>query len=76
MEKREVVRCFKATRNQSPFLIYFCLGCYDAVVKLPNPTQLGIDSNSGTDERVRPRGVHFNGRGTQIIVSYLNHGIW
>ena len=50
------------------------LGTYatSAVIPEPPSTQLAPES---ADMRLRPRSVHFVGKGSQLIVAYLNHGI-
>jgi len=46
---------------------------YAAVVSLPMPTNQVEAANN--DVRIRPRGAHFMGNGTRLVVSYLNHGV-
>ncbi|EDR04847.1 uncharacterized protein LACBIDRAFT_330383 [Laccaria bicolor S238N-H82] len=47
---------------------------YATFVIMPSPPKLVLEKE-GDDERIRPRSVHLLPGGSQLIVSYLNHGI-
>jgi hypothetical protein len=47
---------------------------YTAVIQIPRPVDRDIEQHN-SDNRLRPRGLHFMKKGTVIIVSYLNHGV-
>lgn len=53
---------------------FYVAGLGTNVIKLQNPRDLGIKSTN-KDERVRPRNIHFIDGGTQVLISYLNHGL-